>query len=252
MLGSPLRLAGERSWQSTAPPPSLPRFATGHPRRRFWLALKIGAAAVVASLFSIIDSLNQLTGAPLPWGRHGRRRDGADTWRDAQKAPTALWAPSRPPAPRLAGYGTKMLLPPPYAGLLQFSSAATSTLNYLRTAPASKDWQYAYLSPTSPLTSRCGPFTRSPRPRTIGADDWFGRPHRAACDAAANRRVDRRREAKGMLADALSDCARRSLSPTRCMHPAGVCTGSSRLIATSLPTRCALEMVGGDQEPRGL
>ena len=67
MLGSPLRLAGERSWQSTAPPPSLPRFATGHSRRRFWLALKIGAAAIVASLFSIIDSLNQLTGGSAPW-----------------------------------------------------------------------------------------------------------------------------------------------------------------------------------------
>ena len=212
-IGSPLRLAGERSWQSTAPTPSLPRFATGHPRRRFWLALKIGSAAVVASLFSIVDSLNQLTGGSAPWAVVTvvvvmEPTLGATLSKGTNRI---IGTVSAAGAAALAGYGTKMLLPSPYdAGLLSILLfAATSTLNYLRTAPASKDWQYAYLIAYLTfdfLALRA--FHEKPeasynRVLMIGSGGLIALlvmllPTGESTAAA---------QAKGMLADALSDCA---------------------------------------------
>ena len=69
-LGSPLRLAAATSSTfevSATPPLVLPRFATGHPRRRFWLAVKVGVAATIASLGTLVDAFDDATGGFAVW-----------------------------------------------------------------------------------------------------------------------------------------------------------------------------------------
>ena len=152
-LGSPLRLAANARSASfldlDAPLPALPRFATGHPRRRRWFAIKVGLAAVIASLGSLVDALHDATHGFAPWAVVTvvvvmQPTLGSTLSKGVNRLVGTAAAAG---AAACAGYGAKILLPPVYdqVALAIVIGAATTVFNYFSSAPNRKQWAYAYL-----------------------------------------------------------------------------------------------------------
>ena len=192
---------------------TLPRYASGAPRRRFFLCIKVGLAVMFSSFLVLIDEADHYTEGFGPWAVITtivimQPTLGATLSKGIQRLIGTVFAAV---AGSIGGYGVRTCLPEHLAfyAIAVLLCSVTALLNFISTAPERKDWQYMFVIAALTfdfLALRSyheAPLTSLHRVAMIVAGGLIA----FAVYLLPTGGTTAREQAKGMLADGLTDIA---------------------------------------------